>query len=318
MSSSSRAIKQALRDYCNLTTDLAELGSVSKTQCAEDKVLLNECKRQLHEHMQAHHIDCLFDEASGKFLYRAFRSSARPLSEDMQALIIEEIAQAEQEGKLKFVDLESLVLDVVRLIQQVRTGKTESLKISDKKPTSVAAAVTPSVQELAKLLSTYLSLDEKLKKLDASMKEVKKELTEKLTEVKPLVEEYCKSRSIVKKPMDFQRRMSSSFSGCIVKFEPGYFNRVKQARARRFLQYKQSKYRNRKVTTLRPSKKHMAEVLEGLTTKKTSGWTHTSLVQTLFKTLYEEAEEVLVKKLEENENTPVFKVSLTGKDEEEE
>jgi hypothetical protein len=309
---SARATKQTLRDYCNWTTDLAELARVSKTSCAEDKVFCNDVKRQLHEHMQTHHIDCFYDTVSGKFLYRTSRSSPKALSEEMQLLVLEEIGKAETEGKLKFVDIKTLVLDVIRLIQQVRTNKTESIKIDVKKPASASDAVTPTVKEVVTMLSAYIATDDKLSKLDSFGKDVKKNLTEKLKDVKPLVEDYCKTHSIIKKPMDFRRRISSEFTTCVTKFEPDYFNKVKSQHARRFLQYKQSKSRNCKVVTLRPSKKHMTEVLEQLTTQQTAGWTHVKLVQTLFKKLHEEAEENIVKKLEENETNPVFKLSLLG------
>lgn len=305
-------LKQALKNYCNWSTDLADLAEARKVSCAEDILRRNELKCQIHEYMQAQHIDCLYDESRTKFVYRAVRKSARPLSEDMQALILEEIGKAERDGKLKFVDIEMLILDVIRLIQQTRATSTETLKLGDKKPATAGDAVVPTIPAVATMLATYIDLDAKLVRLDAAVKKVKDDLTARIKEVKPIVEGYCKTRSVIKKPMDFNRRMSSGFSKCIVEFDPTYFSRVQKQKARRFLQYKQSRSRNRKVSTLRPSKKHMTEVLETLTRQKTTGWTHVGLVQQLFKSLYDEAEQLIVKKLEENESNPVFKVSLTG------
>jgi hypothetical protein len=305
-------LKQALKNYCNWSTDLAELAGARKVGCADDILRRNELKRQIHEYMQAQHIDCLYNEKRAKFVYRAVRKNARPLSEDMQSLILEEIGKAEREGKLQFVDTEMLILDVIRLIQQTRTASTETLKVSDKKPSTIGDAVVPTIPAVAAMMSTYLDLEAKLCRLDAAVKQVKDDLTARINEVKPIVAEYCKARSVIKKPMDFNRRMSSSFSKCIVEFDPTYFSRVRRQKARRFLQYKQSRSRNRKVTTLRPSKKHMTETLEMLTRQKTTGWTHVKIVKQLFKTLYDEAEQTIAKKLEENESNPVFKVSLTG------
>lgn len=310
---SARTIKQALRDYCNLKTDLDELSDSKKRACAEDKVFCADLKRQLQEYMQAQHIDCLLDTASDKFLCRMSRSSPKPLSESMRDLILKEIGDAEREGKLKFIDIDTLILDVITLIQKLRTNKTEMLKITDKKPSSVGDAVIPSVQEVQTMLASYIEVDAKISALEESAKGVEKDLKDKLTQVVPLVEDYCKSHSVIKKPMNFPRRMSSEFTSCITKFEPEYFSRVKNQSARRFLQYKQSKSRARKVTTLRPSKKHMVEVLGDLTASKKSGWSHVKLVQSLFDTLQQEAEDLIAKKLQKNEDDPVFKVSLCGK-----
>ena len=307
---SNRAIKQALRDYCNWSTDLAELATVSRKVCAEDKMYCNDMKRQLHEYMQQQHIDCMLDTASQKFLFRSVRNVPRPLTEDIQSLILQEISKAEQEGKLVNTDTETLILDVITLIQKCRTGKSETLKIGDKKPTSVATVVTPQVPEVGKMLSNYIAIVEKNNQLDTSAKQVKKDLAEKIKEVEPIVKEYCSSHSIVKKPMNFPRRMSAEFSSCITKFEPSYFSTVKSKTARRYLQFKRSKCRNRKITTLRPSKKHMVATLEALTTQRKTGWSHTKLVRELFKTLYDEAEQAVIRKIQENETTPVFKVSL--------
>ena len=313
------SINQALRSFCNLSSDLEELTTVQAQACAEDAAFCTNAKRQLHEHMQTHKIDCMLDILSGKFLCRVTRSTPKALSEEMQELILEEIGKAENEGKLTFMNTEALILDVIRLIQQVRTSKTESLQICAKKPPSVADAVVPTVKEVASMMSMYIQLAEKIAGLAKIAGDTKKELVEKIEALKPSVEEYCRSRNLIKKPITFPRRMSTAFTACVTKFEPAYFSTVKSRKSRRFMQYKQSKARARKISALRPSKKHMVEVLETLTSQQTSGWTHVKLVKTLFERLYKEAEDSIAEKLKENEANPVFKVSLgrKGADDEE-
>lgn len=308
-----RAIKQALRDYCNLRSDIDEISQVSKEMCAEDKAYATELKRRVHEYMQSQRIDCMFDVSSGKFVYRASRKTAKPLSEDMQALIVEEVEKQEREGKLTFVDVETLLLDVIHLIQEVRSTQTETLKIGDKKPASVADAVTPHIPEVAQMLKTYVEMEEKLKQASALVSNVKSQLGEKLNEVVPIVREYCATHKIVKKPMNFRRQWSTTFTKSVAHFDPTYMQKTTPQTTRRYLQYKQSKARNRKITTLRPSKKHMAEVLENITSSRSLGWTHSKVVKQLFVKLYEEAEQAVEKKLQENETAPVFKVSLGAK-----
>ncbi len=305
-----RSLRQALRDYCNLNADLADLTAALNEAHGEDKQYLTGLKRRVHEYMQLHKVECFFDAQSTQFVYRSARNTARPLSDEMQQLILEEVAKAEQTANLSGTDVQTLLLAVIALIQEVRTKTTETLKIASKKPETIKVAVTPDIPEVTHMVHEYITLTQKINHANAAVTQVKKDLKEQLVSVEPVVKEYCAGHSIVKKPMNFPRRWSSAFSTCMAAMDPEYFKKKHARTARRYLQYKQSKARNRKVTTLRPSKKHMTEILQNVVASKKTGWTYTTLVQTLFRYLYQEAEEAIVHKLEESDKTPVFKVSL--------
>lgn len=308
-----QSLKQALRAYCNLNSDIDDLNQIVKNTCADDKAYEAELKRRTHEYMQTHRIDCLFDAMTGKFVYRNVRSTPRPLSEDMQALVIAEIEKAEREGKLVATDVETLLLDVITMIQSVRSSKTESLKISEKKPASIKNAVEPSVKKVGEMVNQYVVLAEQNAVKAAQVAQVKKDLKEQLQQIEAPVKQYCEAKSIEKKPLNFPRRWSTQFSNCVSTLDPTYFTKVKKHTARRYLKYTKFRARNRTVKSLRPSKKHMKEVLTDLVTERQTGWTHVSIVKTLFKKLYEEAEAKIVQKLQECETTPVFKLSLGSK-----
>ena len=306
----SRTLRHALRKYCNLNADLDALTETSKEARADDKAFLEDLKRRVHEYMQKHKIECFFEENSKKFIYRSSRATTKPLTEALRALIIQEVEKAEKDGKLTYTDTESLVLTVIELVQQARRGKSESLKISDTKPASIKKVVTPTVVEVQKMLRQYVEHFEKEAKLDESINLVKKDLKNQIQEILPTVEGYCKEKNVIKKPMNYPRQWSTSFTKCITTLKPDYFKKTKQHVARRFLQYKQSKARNRKVTTLRPSKTHMVDLLHQFVEHKKSGWTFSNIIKRLFEKLHDEAEEAVAKKLEANETSPVFKVSM--------
>lgn len=305
-----RSIRQALRDYCNLNSDLADLAVISKQVGAEDKQYLAEMKRQTHEYMQTHHVDCFLDGASGKFVYRASRLVPRPLSAELEEMILAEIDKAEQEGKLVAADVEAVLLDVVTMIQKIRSHKTESLRIGPKKPTSIKDVVEPKIKEVRDMLSKYVALTDQTTDRDTAVSTAKKIIKEKLTEIVPAVKDYCAAQSIVKKATNFPRRWTAVFTSCVNGLLPDYFSTVKKHTARRYLQYKQSKARNCKVTSLRPSKTHITDILTDLARETPTGWTHLSMAKRLFKRLHEEAEQTIVTKLAANDTAPVFKVSL--------
>ena len=305
-----KSLRKALRDYCNLDSDLKDLAEAKKTVIPEDKAHIATLRQRLEKHMVEHKVDCFFDPGTQKFVYRSKRTTTKPLTEELQDTIIQVLEQKQQNGELNaIVDMEQFIKVIVDNIQLLRAKHTSFIAMSDKKPSSIKTVVTPAITKIQELVHDYITHSEKLKELETQINAARKEINVKLEEAKPIVEIYCRDNSIIKKPMNFKRQWSTEFSSCITKLNPHYFTKVKKHTARRYLQYKQSKSRNRKVTSLRPNKGHIVELLTSFTQQRTN-WTHVNIVKELFRVLQEEAEEKIAKKLEENESSPNYKLSL--------
>lgn len=303
----SRTSRAIIRQYCNLASDLDELQALSKQVLAEDTKQLKDMKQRIQTYMREHKIDCMYDEVYKKFLYRATMNKPRPITEEVQGYIISEIEKAEAAGTLVVSDMESFVLEIVDLIQNLRKTPVEVVKTAVKKPATVREAVTPTVRPVAARLSQYFELETKHKDLSTHIAETKKQIQSQINDVKPAIEEFCSAKKLVRKKMNFPRRRSTMFAKCASALDPEYFNRVKHQSGSRYLTYKQSKARNRKVTSLRPSKKLLKDVATELC-KNRATWKYSEAARHIFQRLQQDAEASILKKLEENETNKVFKL----------
>lgn len=303
-------LKAALTQYCNIQADLHELKLFKAQTLKPETDHFNHLKKQVHDYMKEQHVECLVDEHTGLFVYRASRKTPRPLTIDLEEIIVDEIRKAEASGQIAGgTDITELVQTVIKLVQEIRSTTTESLKIVEKQPPSIKTCMSPVVKEVKELLASFCAYHIKQKKINQTLKHTTSEINEKLKQVLPTVQQYCSKKGIIKKPVTFRRNWSSAFSSCVTSFHPTYFDKPHPAKSQAYLQYKKTVVRKREIKSLRPSKKYMQEMLCNLSTTKSS-WRPSELAKALFKTLREEAEQKMITKLETAETEPVFKVSL--------